>query len=351
MKEKISDGFCVLPFFGIEYPENTHCCLLKKNYNINQVRLEMLAGKKPDACSACWSLEEKNLISDRQLKNMALDVYWDRDIRFIENDCHAGKYYINHYKISSSNLCNAACTTCNRDASSYWGKIENIVSLEIDEKEKFDNMIDYKTAVAINFTGGESLLSKTNFYILEKLLNVSNTNCFIQFTTNGSVKLTKSQTDILKRFKNLNFGVSIDGVGAVFEYMRWPLQWENIVENINVLRQITNNVSATTTTSNLNVMYFPALLRWLENNGLQYHYNPVYNPSYFRPQALPVDVKLKIRKMHDGDPFIELQLNRKHIEKDDIDFNQCLVEIERQDKLKKIDIRNYIPEFCQLTNI
>ncbi len=82
----MNDYFCVLPFYGYEFYPNgggTHCCLLPKNYNIESIRKDILSGHRSDACSACWRLEDAGLLSDRKLKNSALDYYWDRDIRYI----------------------------------------------------------------------------------------------------------------------------------------------------------------------------------------------------------------------------------------------------------------------------
>ncbi len=36
--------------------------------------------------------------------------------------------------------------------------------------QDLDSAIDYKKAISINFLGGESMLSKENFYVLERLL-------------------------------------------------------------------------------------------------------------------------------------------------------------------------------------
>ncbi len=348
MREKISDGFCVLPFYGIEYPNKTPCCLLKKNYDLGQIRLDMLANKKPSACKSCWSLESQNLVSDRQLKNSSVDYIWDRDIRAIEDDCHDGKFYINHYKIDISNICNAACVTCDRSLSSYWGSLEKSFFLKEISKQELDIMIDYHTAIVINFRGGESLLAKSCFYVIEKLLEVGNTRCNLQFTTNGSIKLNKNQTALLKQFQNVNFGVSIDGTHNVFEYMRYPLKWNDINENINHLQEI-GHVSATPTLSNINLLYFSNLIRWFENNSLNYNFNLVNEPSWFAPNVLPLKVKKAILE-NEPHPVVVNCLT-SHTVDNDINFEKALEEIARQDALKKIDIRTYLPEFCKLAGI
>ena len=108
--------FCVLPFFGYEFGNLTgpyvekHCCLLPRDYSIDEVRQSILQGERSAQCQACWDLEDAGLTSDRQLKNAALDFYLDRDIDFIEQDVRAGEYHTNIVKLTTSNTCNSTCT-------------------------------------------------------------------------------------------------------------------------------------------------------------------------------------------------------------------------------------------------
>ena len=117
-----------------------------------------------------------------------------------------------------------------------------------------NNRIDYANAKSIGFRGGEPFLSKTNFDILEKLIEIGNTDCFINFTTNGSSDILDYQKNILRKFKNINFCFSIDGIGPVFEYMRYPLTWDKLEENLEYCRKNNILISASYTVSNLNIL-------------------------------------------------------------------------------------------------
>ena len=64
-----------MPFFGAEYDSkgfSTSCCLMN-SHDIAQVRAQMLQGTRPDACSACWKLEDNGVKSDRESKNETYD--------------------------------------------------------------------------------------------------------------------------------------------------------------------------------------------------------------------------------------------------------------------------------------
>jgi organic radical activating enzyme len=350
----MNDYFCVLPFFGYEFNSHggTHCCLLPKDYDIESIRNDILAGRRSNACSACWRLEDNGLISDRQLKNSALDYYWDRDIRFIEEDVRAGKFSPILVKNITSNTCNATCVSCGSGSSSAWAALEKKIDIVPHKstsmtKEQIDQNLNFKELVGLNFIGGEPLYEKLNFYILEKLLEHGNTNCFIAVTTNGSVKLSPENKLLLQNFKNINFNVSIDGVGPVFEYLRYPLKWENLLENLEFFRTITDNISASYTTSNLNVLYHHETVAWFEQQKLPYHFNPIINPSYLRPAALPKQIKEHIFKRYGRTKDLDFYLGQ-HTDQDDKDFAKMLEVLVVQDRIKNISGRDYLPEFFNL---
>ena len=347
----MNDYFCVLPFFGYEFSPNhgTHCCLLPRGHDINEIRQDMLDKKRSPQCSACWKLEDSGLTSDRQLKNSALDFYSNRDIRFIEEDARQGKYETTLIKLITSNKCNSTCVTCNSGASTAWGelskkgKIIDINPKSALSQETIDGL-SFDKLVGINFIGGEPLYEQRNFYIIENLIKHNNTDCFISFTTNGSVGINSVNKNLLSQFKNINIGLSIDGIGPVFEYMRYPLKWKKLLANLEFFKTITNNISVNQCTSNVNVYYYDETTAWFESQNLSYHHNPVITPSYFRPSALPLRVKEKIRSMSDKtEAFVST-----HTDEDDRDFQLMLVELKKQDQLKNIDIKNYLPDFWNL---
>jgi organic radical activating enzyme len=352
----MNDYFCVLPFYGYEYSTTggTHCCLLPKDYNIDSIRKDILEKNRSSFCNACWKLEDAGLISDRKLKNSALDFYWDRDIRFIEDEVRQGKYSTIMVKNITSNTCNSTCVTCNSSSSSAWAPLEKKMGVipigtKSMTKEMIDSNLNFKELITLNFVGGEPLYEKLNFYILEQLLEAGNTNCFISVTTNGSVDLNSTNKDLLKKFKNVNFSVSIDGIGSEFEYLRFPLKWNDLLNNLEFFRTITNNVNVSSTTSNMNMLTFHKTQNWFKEQGLKYHYNPVISPVYFRPGALPQKIKEQIvaTKSYTKEEC-DFFFGQPHTSKDDLDFLDCIKVIKEQDRVKGICIKDYMPEFYQL---
>lgn len=334
----MNNYFCVLPFFGAEYSPNapvTACCLLPTGHDINQIRDKMLRGQRPDACSRCWDLENAGVTSDRQQKNSSFDFYTDRDIKLVEQDCREGKFSQQIVKLYTSNLCNSTCVTCGPTLSTSWGtltkntKLVNLTTTELGS-------IDYKNVAMLTFVGGEPLYEKENFNVLTALIDAGNTGCFISMVTNTSVTLNHKQIDILKQFKNLNLCLSIDGIGPVFEYVRYPLKWNTLLTNLEQYRSLCNDISVSYTISNLNILYYKETTDWFTQQGLNYNHNVVRYPSWFSPDALPKIVKESVSAVP-----IDLGPHTIQHEKDFENF--CEV-IKHQDQIKKISIQDYLPK-------
>jgi hypothetical protein len=346
------NNFCVLPFYAVEYPANVACCLLPKDVDLKSVQQNMLVGQRPQECSACWILEDRNLLSDRLIKNRTLDYYTDIDITQLFKQAEQNKHAINHYKVAASNFCNSTCVTCNSNSSTAWGELEQAYK-GIDKHlwnikptdDVFD--IDYKSAKFISFTGGESTMIRAHWDIVEQLHLAGNHTCCLSFVTNGSFNLTSRQIKLLSKFSNVNFCFSIDGIGPVFEYLRYPLSWSKIEQNIKFCQDHNIMVSASYTISNLNIYYHDITVNWFQTKSIPYNYNLVYTPTYFRPTALTLEIKQKIllKKQH---PNIVSLLSQPTTEQDQTNYAEFRKQLQLQDQMKNISIEQYLPELFSL---
>jgi hypothetical protein len=343
-------SFCVLPFYAIEYPQKISCCLMSKVESLKEIQQQMLSGQRPKSCKKCWKLEDAGLKSDRIIKNETLDHFSNVDLEQLITQSQLGKNKIVHYKIDTSNTCNAACMTCGSNSSNTWGKLQKKNNLPARKNWKIlpnqtTDWIDYAHAKSILFRGGEPFLSDTNFYILEQLIKHDNTDCFVSFVTNGSFSLSRRQKEILTKFSNLNFCFSIDGIGPVFEYVRWPLKWDNIENNIAWCRANNIDVSVSYTLSNINLFYHTQTTQWFRDQKINYLTNTVYSPAHFRPESLPAEIKQQLRQQHNSDAISQWLA---HSPNDDRLFEKFQVEIAKQDHMKNISMQDYLPELVEL---
>jgi hypothetical protein len=340
------DTFCVLPWFSLELPSNSPCCLLPKTANIDQIKQDLLVGVKSEACAKCWTVESQGNKSRRQLENEFLDYKLDRDLELIKQDCKTLEPTPLVYQIWTSNLCNQACVSCGSFASTKWAEIEK--RMEIIPKKQFNlNLentdINYATAKRISLLGGEPFFDPTTFVILEKLIEHNNTDCFVSIITNGSIVLSEARLGLLSKFTDLNICISIDGKGPVFEYMRWPAKWSTLFDNINLFQKITKNISISYTISSLNILYHQQTINWFAEQGFKYNHNIVTAPNWLSLTAMPAELK----QLLDGNEFAQPWLTVTGKEISLADYKE---KIYAQDRAKRIDIKDYLPEVWEILN-
>lgn len=345
-------NFCVLPFYGVELPLNIICCAMKGNARSrHMIQTDMLNNIRAPECRTCWENEDAGLLSDRQIKNSGLDHYLDKDLELIFQECVEQKNTIVNYKIDTNNVCDATCVTCNSNLSSAWAKLEKENGVQTRKTwqifpDSISNNVDYSTAKTIGFRGGEPTLSKTNFVILEKLIEHNNLDCFISFTTNGNFNLSDYQVDLLLKFNNLNFNISIDGIGPVFEYMRFPIKWDTVLKNIEWCRQNNIMVSSTCTISNVNVLYYSETINWFKENNIPYYTVFVTNPVYLSVSNLPQLTKSELAAEI---PELAGQLRPTAVPQNTM-YQKFLQTMKRQDSWKNIKMKDYLPRLDKILN-
>jgi hypothetical protein len=338
----MNNYFCVLPWYSQELgPKNKPCCLLLPNYNIDQIKQDLLSNVQTSACKKCWDIESTGNKSRRQFENEFLDYKLNKDLEKIQQDCVDSKHQTLLYQITTSNLCNQACVSCNSKFSTKWAQVEKRMGISPKSQYQIDidtANINYGSARRISLLGGEPLFDPKTFEILQKLIDHNNTSCFISLVTNGSINLTVNQIELLKQFTDLNICISIDGVGPVFEYMRWPSKWSNLLENIEQYKSITKNISVSYTISSLNAMYYDQTVNWFQQNNLAYNHNVVTRPYWLSLANTPVALKQQL-KQHDN--FITMYCNLNGFE---VELKALAQHISKQDHAKNINIRDYMPE-------
>ena len=235
-----ANSFCSAPWVGMYYHSNSvsPCCTTKtQNMSPNEylasdwlksLKQEFIDGKKPDVCKACWVKEDQGLKSIRTgFRKRAIDP----------------NKTTTHLEIRESNLCNFACRMCNPTDSV---KIERefeinpelqkfyLPNKSSDMTEENWNQI-MKVAIgldSINITGGEPMLMKRYYDLLDHLIDHGrNENIILKIFTNCSVYNPIFIEKMLK-FKNVQLRMSIDAVGKTAEYQRYGTDWETVRANI-----------------------------------------------------------------------------------------------------------------------
>jgi hypothetical protein len=200
--------------------------------NIRKEALEKIEKKeKVKGCDECYHKEENNMSSSRTLYHSYNHILVKELPTMLDLDF--------------SNFCNLKCVMCSPTRSSEWAKetkkdIDSISKISIDLIEDLATISD--NVVEINLQGGEpSIMKEYEYYfdLLNKKSILKNIN--LQVITNITNVNTRFY-DMLKHFKNVRLGVSIDAFGKANNYIRWPSKFEQIEKNLIKLSNLDNNV-------------------------------------------------------------------------------------------------------------
>ena len=188
------------------------------------------------ACSECYMREQAGSFSPR-LESLDSPAF----VGAVSDD-------IVKLEIQIDRDCNAACLICGPWNSSTWEKYNEKVSKRINlpvhelrdtesetqsQIKKLKKVLSLDQSKNIRFLGGEPLRNNHHVELLSEIANYENIT--LNYTTNGSYRPSKELLAFWKQFKRVNLTFSIDGIGKHFNYLRWPLQWHQIEDNIRYL--------------------------------------------------------------------------------------------------------------------
>ena len=178
--------------------------------------------------------------------------------------------------------CNLACRTCGPHASTFWEKHLKASGLpvkiipgsnnNVETIKKVLSNLDLSNLKQIQFCGGETLMGNTYWNTAEliaELVPDAHERILLGFQTNCTQPIEERHYRTIEKFKLVKFMLSIDGTHDRFEYLRWPANWNQVVDNIFTIREkVPGNVMffIQECTSNLNMYYFNEVGNWVKNN-------------------------------------------------------------------------------------
>lgn len=173
------------------------------------------------------------------------------------------------------NVCNSACLTCNEQLSTKIGSLKSRTYLIVNNVQQFWNLpID--RVVHLDINGGEPSASKNYQYLLENLPpNVTS----VRINTNCSRVITEVKS-LLDRGIKVTVTVSLDGLEAVHDIVRWPIKWTKFYSNLLEYQQMSGiDLNTWTTVSALNLGDFNNILNFVKTHNLNHSYALLSQPS------------------------------------------------------------------------
>lgn len=320
-------------------------------------RLEMLNGGKPSGCQYCWNIENlgDDYISDRHERNST--IYTPERFEQIKSsqwDQNVNPQYI---EISFGNECNFKCGYCHpKHSSSYHKEIKDHGPYTMVKNHRND--IDWfqvyeeetnpyvdawwrwwpevrKTLTILRITGGEPLLQKSTWKLLEDLENNPLPELELNINSNLGVKpilvdrLIDKVNNLIanKKIKSFKLFTSIDTWGSPAEYIRTGLDlelWErNFHEfmsrtDLTITFMITFNILSVTSFQSLleKILEWRNVYNTFKEDGMhRLRFDTPYlkEPLQYDMLILPKDEFMKYMNAHLS--FIQSNLNADNLSK------------------------------------
>lgn len=354
--------FCPLPWNGVSVRNNGDlrvCCnansytknqgiLRKKDgtpYNVGrddigesrnsnvlkEVRAAMINGEWHEECTRCRLEEEAGIKSRRQFEDQTWpDVKHDAIMKTESDGTIDGdSINLDYFDLRYGNFCNIKCRMCGPTDSHTWysdyveitglteftdshGQVKLVKNSKgrwsTDRYDWFQGSNHYwdqfdrytSTAKKLYISGGEPLIIREHIESLQRLID-SGRSKEIEIEYNSNLtNITDAILDIWKNFKKIYVGGSIDGFGRVFEYQRFPANWNQVYKNLQKVDEV-HNVSAwfAFTVTPINVLHLPEFMKWKLTESNLKRFNAIdrprkiishhmcHRPKYYNIKCLP----------------------------------------------------------------
>lgn len=250
MNTEDNPAYCSYIFKNIyieKYPGNqakvSACCVNTSDHPKSYINFEsdpylqeqrqrIGQGEKIKSCDYCWRQESQGTHSLRRMSNEYITSPDPYKIELLGID----------YNVEP--ICNAKCIMCDSYFSSAWAAENRKHGLPVGLRD-FGTIhrsnatldLDLSRLERIYFNGGEPLLSEEMPNMLRRISETQGglKKVHVSLNTNGSIKPSQEILDLWRQINSLTINFSIDATDIAFEYIRNPLVWKDVVENLKEL--------------------------------------------------------------------------------------------------------------------
>jgi organic radical activating enzyme len=277
--------------------EKNPTALHNSQYKKEQRKL-MLNGERPGECDYCWKVEDQgDNLSDRIYKSTE---QWARpyidDIVSKPWDDNVDPSYV---EVSFGNVCNFKCSYCAPHISSQWmeeiekygaypttDRFNNLEWIKSQKMMPIPNKDDnqyveafwkwwptmYKNLKHFRITGGEPLLNKNTFKVLDYIIENPNPDLEVSINTNLNPpvevfdKFLEKVKIIIdeKKVKNFKLFTSAEAHGKQAEYIRHGMNYDEWLSNMHKAFRVIPKIQFTVM-STYNILSLPSYTRFLND--------------------------------------------------------------------------------------
>jgi hypothetical protein len=325
---------------------------------IKNIRQNMIAGRETLDCKKCYKQEEQGVQSLRTTERMN---------EFSKSTKNDGTYTLpaTTMQLQMGNICNLKCKMCSQMYSHmnglelleighedpdwlHWVKQQganvNNWTNELGKKQEWYKNVELKNKmfqyisnniIQLNVIGGEPTLIP-EFYELFEYCDSQGTLKDKNITLVTNLTNTNPRmTEWLPKLKRFTIWASIDGLRERTEYIRYPSEWNKIVDSLNFYKKFLpgtkNNITLSPAVQLLNIDQLDDIIKWwLQFAGGELNDNfgftwlaTVWYPLICNPTIAPTDWKLKVAdklNQYKFDPFYDNLI--KNLRKEEYSIEQ-----------------------------
>ena len=293
------------------------------------LRQELLNGDKPELCQACHYEGSHNKLNGRKRqllksaitesnfeKSLCATPHWNNFIYSLENHGQTITQPVD-LQIDLGNICNGACIMCIPKYSTKVyddhkklhkiepilfkspSKVTNWAEDDILVERLIQDIISLPALKYIHFLGGETLYIKSFYAICNRLIDCGVAkDITLGVTTNCSLYDERIE-HIIKNFKQVHLGLSIETNTALNDYIRWPAKISTVMSNINKFLDLRKDtdlyVSLRITPNVFSIWHLDKLMEFMiEHQVVAESCNILYEPSCLRMELIPDNIRLII---------------------------------------------------------
>jgi radical SAM protein with 4Fe4S-binding SPASM domain len=271
---------------------------------MDQLATDLDNGITDARCQQCWHDEELGYDSLRTASNKRhqdADQFNTKKNRAFFNR-HTTPW---HIEFKLGNFCNLRCIMCGPySSSSIWAEfIKNKPSYNsVDIKwnpstweHKWWESNDFAefcgkilpTVRYLHFSGGEPFMVPGLVDILRQVTNPDSVD--LLFVTNMT-QLDDTVLELIKRFKSVNFAVSLEGTGHHNDYVRYGSDFAVIERNLARVKNLVpgrTHVIVNHTFQHTSIYSLPLLINWCNAQKLNMHFSTHAGEEYMKINSVP----------------------------------------------------------------
>lgn len=260
---------------------------------MTELRESFSKDQRHPGCQMCWSVEDKSQQSLRQRIQQEYKILGVGTEPSLVN-----------VEVQLGNLCNLTCMMCNENASSAILAENRRLGINRYQQKDFSwdetawqnlELLIGSGLKVLNIRGGEPFYNKGLLDIVERIPNDRCNNLILHVTTNATI-WSKRWKQALSRFRLVRVMFSVDAVGELYEYMRYPGNWSVVANNIDQMRSCPNiKPMVHAVVQNLNIHALGDLIDWCDKRSMFLEFNQLTKPAHLSLVNLPPELNQQAR--------------------------------------------------------